>query len=305
MKKIAVTGATGFVGSFVANYLESQGYEVYRFGRKNKQGIIYWDITSGIYENDIHFDVVVHCAAHVSDWSSYMSAYETNVIGTKNVVASFPHATICIYISSASVYTPICKEIIITEKISVGGSGLNNYAKTKLLGELEVMNSDIASRVIIRPHIVYGPGDTTIAPRIKDAIRHGRFIIPGNGKNHISFTHIENLAQAIHRSILHSKEGCSIYNITDKESLIFKDAIKSLKLLNNLNFKEIYIPKTISFALGYIFQFIFLLFRIRKAPPLTPYIVHQMTSDHILDISKAISELGYSPIKKYSTDFYI
>ncbi|MBP6904516.1 MAG: NAD(P)-dependent oxidoreductase [Candidatus Pacebacteria bacterium] len=305
MKKIALTGATGFVGNFVANYLESQGYEVYRFGRKNREGVIQWDIRSGVYKNDIPFDAVVHCAANVSDWSSYQAAYNTNVIGTKNVLKSFSPSPLFIYISSASVYSPFCKDVVITEESCVGGAGLNYYARTKLLGEQEVINSNIRSKVILRPHIIYGPGDTTIGPRLKSAIRQNRFIIPGNGENHISFTHVENLAQAIWQSILRSKTGNSIYNITDKESPIFNDAIQSFKRLNDLSFKEVYVPKPISFAIGYVLQSIYLLFKIQKAPPLTPYIVQQMTSDHILDISKAISELGYSPNKKYSTDFYI
>lgn len=305
MKKIAITGATGFVGNFVAKYLESQGCQVYRFGRNNREGVIQWDISSGVYQNDISFDAVVHCAANVSDWSSYKSAYNTNVIGTKNVLESFSQAQLFIYISSASVYSPFCREKIITETTCVGGSGLNNYGMTKLLGEQEVSNSSIKSRVILRPHIIYGPGDTTIGPRIKNAIRHNRFIIPGNGENHISFTHVENLAHAIWQSILRSKTGSSIYNITDKESPIFNDAVKSFKRLNRLSFKEVYIPKSISFALGYLLQSIYLLFRIKKAPPLTPYIVRQMTNDHILDISKAISEIGYSPTKNYAEDFII
>lgn len=309
MKKIAVTGATGFVGNFVANYLESQGCEVHRFGRKKGEKIIQWDITSAIYKNTIDFDVVIHCAANVSDWSSYKSAYSTNVIGTKNVLHSFSNASLFIYISSASIYSPFCKKKIINEDTCVGGRGLNNYGKTKLLGEQEVINSSFELKIILRPHIIYGPGDTTIGPRIKKAIRHNHLIVPGNGKNHISFTHVENLSQAIWQAIQLSAHGISpatsIYNITDKEALIFKDAIAAFKNVNGLSFKTLYIPKLISLIISLILQAIYILFGIKNAPALTPYIVRQMTNDHILNISKAKKDLQYNPTRNIKEDFLL
>ncbi len=305
MIKVAVTGATGFVGKFVATYLESKGYEVYRFGRKNEHNILFWDITEGTYPGSIAPDVVIHCAAEVSDWSPYRKAYAANVIGTENVIKSFPTATTFIYISSASIYSPTCKETIITEEVCVGGRGLNNYGKTKLLGEYAVQESTVASKIILRPHIIYGPGDTTIGPRIKGSIKHGRFIIPGNGKNHISFTHVENLALAIWQSILRSRPGTSIYNITDADSPVFNDAVAVFKKLNSLDFKEVHIPRWCAMSIGTLLQMIYKALGRRMAPPLTPYIVHQITNNHMLDISKARIELGYTPTKTYEKDFIV
>ena len=249
--------------------------------------------------------MVVHCAAHVTDWSSYKDFYTTNVVGTKNVLEAFSQAETFLYISSASVYNPICQENIINENTCVGGNNLNNYGKTKLLGEKEVEKSNYKSKIILRPHIIYGPNDTAIGPRIKKAIKHNYLIIPGDGNNHISFTHVENLSEAIYLSILRSPSGTSIYNITDTEAPIFNEAVEAFKKLNNLNFKNFYLPKSISFLIARIFEFIYLALSLKKAPPLTPYIVRQMTGDHILDISKAVKELHYSPKRNYKKDFYV
>lgn len=304
MTRVAVTGATGFVGNFVVQYLKSKGYQVFSFGRKDKAGIIHWDITSDLYENDLEIDVVVHCAANVSDWSSYDESYSVNVVGTKNVINSFPTASTFIYISSGSVYNPYCKEVLLKEDGCVGGSGLNNYGKTKLLGEKVVKNCSIKSKVILRPHIVYGPGDTTIGPRIKKAIRGNRFIVPGNGKNHISFTHVENLASAIDLSIIYSRDGTSIYNITDALSPTFNDAVEAFKKLNKLKFTKIHIPKLISIIIAMILELLYKLLKIDHAPILTKYIINQMTNDHTLDVSAAYKDLRYSPTKSWETDFY-
>jgi nucleoside-diphosphate-sugar epimerase len=305
MYTVAITGATGFVGGFVANYLESKGYKVFRFGRKDKKGILQWDITRGIYTDIIKVDCVVHCAASVDDWASHKESYAVNVLGTQNVLRSFPSASQFIYISSASVYDAFCNKVVISENVCVGGKLLNAYSKTKLLGEKEVEKSNISSKIILRPHIIYGTGDTTISPRIKNGIKFGYFPVVGNGKNRISFTHVENLAQAILQAIQLSKNGVSVYNITDAEPVIFLDALKNVKKLNNLKFKEFFIHKKICLTLGQTFEFLYRLLGVKKSPLLTRYIVDQMSSDHVFDISMAKRELRYNPTRSIKSDFLL
>lgn len=305
MYRIAITGATGFVGNFVAGYLESKVYEVIRFGRKNKKGVLNWDIADGIYPNSLKIDCVVHCAASVDDWASYEDSYKANVLGTQNVLKSFPGASQFIYISSASVYDAFCDQVVISEHECVGGKLLNSYSKTKLLGEKEVEKSNISSKIILRPHIIYGPGDTTIAPRIKNGIKFGYFPVPGNGSNRISFTHVENLAQAIWQGIVKSKNGLSIYNITDLEPIVLSQALEQVKSLNKMKFKVLFIPKTLCLFIGRVLESFYTFFGVKKSPLLTRYIVDQMSSDHVFDISKAREELGYLPVRNIKNDFLL
>ena len=305
MYKIAITGATGFVGGFISNYLESKDNKVFRFGRKKQKGIIYWDITKSVYNSYLDVDCVIHCAAHVNDWASYGESYAVNVLGTQNVLKSFPRASKFIYLSSASVYNSFCNKVIISENDCLGGKLLNNYSRTKLMGENEVKKSKIISKIILRPHIIYGLGDTTIAPRIKKGIKFGYLIVPGNGKNRISFTNIENLAQAVWGAVKLSKKGISVYNITDRDSFVLVDALNKIKKLNNLKFKELFISKKLGLIIGYIFELAYSLLRIKKAPPLTRYIINQMSSDHVLDISRAQKDLQYCPIKNIEDNFLL
>ncbi len=305
MYTVAVTGATGFVGAFVADYLESKGYKVFRFGRKNKTDVLYWDITSGIYKDAVRVDCVVHCAASVDDWAPYKESYAANVLGTQNVLQSFPLATQFIYISSASVYDAFCREVVIPEDRCLGGKLLNNYSRTKLLGEKEVQKSSIKSKVILRPHIIYGPDDTTIGPRIRNGIKFGRFPVVGDGGNRISFTHVENLSQAIWQAIKLSGNGMSIYNITDEEPIVFTEALRYVKDLNHLKFKEFFISKRVCIVIGYVTEFMYKVLQIKKSPLLTRYIIDQMSSDHIFDISKAKRELSYQPTRNIKTDFLV
>lgn len=305
MAKIAVTGATGFVGHFVANYLEKEGHTVFRFGRKKKENSISWDITKGPYRDSLSIDCVVHCAADVDDWAPYDRSYKTNVVGTQNVLASFTGVTHFVYISSASVYDAFCKETIITEKKCLSGKFLNSYSRTKFLGEKKVEVSHIPTRIILRPHIIYGPGDMTIGPRIRAGIKGNYFPVPGNAKNRISFTHIENLSQAIAKSVVLPKKGLFIFNITDKKAVVFRDALRDVKKLNNMTFREIYIPRWLCLFIGTVSEVVYKIIGIKKSPLLSRYIVDQMGSDHVLDISAAESELDYKPTRTIEKDFLL
>lgn len=305
MHSIAVTGATGFVGGFVSNYLENKGFKVFRFGRKNQPGILSWDIIEGLCSYSLKVDVVVHCAASVDDWAAYEESFSVNVLGTENVLKSFPNASQFIYISSASVYDAFSEKVVIREDECLGGKLLNSYSKTKLLGESVVEKYQIPSRVILRPHIIYGLGDTTIAPRIRNAIKLGYLPVPGDGQNNISFTNVENLAQAIWKVILLQKSGLEVYNITDLETKTLVESLRDIRALNNLKFKPLFIPKKLALLLGSILEFFYTILSVKKSPLLTRYIVDQMSSNHIFDITKAKSELGYTPVRNIKQDFLL
>jgi nucleoside-diphosphate-sugar epimerase len=303
--KIAITGATGFVGGFIANSLESNGYDVVRFGRKKQINIIQWDISKEIHNPIETYDVVIHCAALVDDWSSYSDLFDVNVIGTKNVIQSFSDTKSIIYISTGSVYSSMCNLEKISEDQCVGGSTLSPYGKTKLLGEKEIEKSLISSRIILRPHIIYGAEGNVVTQRIKDSIKNNTFFLPGNGQNNLCFTHIENLLHAVERCIEKQPQGIHKYNIVDRENETIEKVLLSVRELNGLNFKIKKIPKNISLFLGYVSQFIYKLLGINKPPKLTPYILRQMTHNQILDISAAEKYLDYRPLKNYKNDFYL
>jgi nucleoside-diphosphate-sugar epimerase len=174
-----------------------------------------------------------------------------------------------------------------------------------LLGEKEVLASDAPSRIVLRPHIIYGPGDATVGPRFKRAIRSGYCFIPGNGKNRISFTHVENLASAVTQTLTLSKKGAAVYNITDLESVTLEEALAAVKKLNGMQFKEVHLPRSLCFAVAGILEFIYSSMGVKSAPLLTRYLVQQLAGDHTLDISKAQRELQYNPSRTVKKDLLL
>lgn len=307
MRTIAVTGAQGFLGSATVNKLQRLGYKVIPIVRQNNglyPDAIEWDITHSQDNVFPDVDVVIHSAAKVDDWASYSDTYTTNVLGTQNVIAAFPNATLFVYISSASVYDPKNTEVIITEESAAGNNLLNGYSRTKFEAEGVVIKGTQSSRVVLRPHIIYGPGDTHILPRLLKARKFGRFLILGNGKNNVSLTHIDNLTDAIALLVSSNKRfNGEIFNITDDTADPVESVINTLKDALNITEKNFHIPLTVAYAVGIIFEFLARVLKMQRSPLITPYIVKQMTSNHVIDCSKAKRMFGYDPLIKYREGF--
>src|SRR4029453_7832793 len=101
--RIAVTGASGFVGGAVAAAAEERGWEVIRYGRRQLPGLSVWDLSAGQLTSPPEVDAVVHAGAHVADWGPPQLFHRVNVLGTEAVAATFPYARL-VHVSSSSVY---------------------------------------------------------------------------------------------------------------------------------------------------------------------------------------------------------
>jgi len=304
MKTIIVTGAQGFVGNAVCKSLSHAGYRVVPVVRKNASNLkdaIVWDITEPYKGSHIRADYVVHCAGLVDDWASYKATHKVNVEGTKNILDASPDIDTLIYISSASVYDPANKEFLIAETSTAGKNLLNAYSRTKYEAEQEILNHiSRSSKIILRPHVIYGDGDKKIVPRLLQAHRFGKFLVLGNGDNHISITHIDNLCLAIKNCIdTQLSSGDHIFNIADANPVKIVNLIEHIKQKYIVKARNLYIPTGVAYSIGFILEMVYALFFSKTAPLITRYVVHQMTSNHALSIEKAVNVLKYKPVKSF------
>lgn len=303
MKTIAVTGATGFVGSHLVRALTAKGYSVIAFGRRAGVAHAQWDIAQGSLENPPYVDAVVHCAAHVNDWAAHAESHRGNVVGTENVLKSFASTPLFIHVSSASVYDPFVSAPTLTERSPVGNF-LNAYSKTKWEAELLVSGAANRRRVIFRPHIIYGPGDTTVLPRLLAARRLGRFLVVGDGKNLISITHVENLVHAIIQTLKTDlPNGCEIFNVADERQGTVDTLINSLREALSIPEAILHVPRIPAYILGALEEGAYRLIGSKSPPLLTRYAVAQMAYGHALDISKIKRLLQYKPTWEYRDGF--
>jgi nucleoside-diphosphate-sugar epimerase len=309
MTTLAITGATGFVGRSLVEYFGARGYRVLAFGRRPRPpgihpGALYrrWDIAQGPLRIEEPVDTVIHCAAAVTDWGTVAALYPTNVSGTRHVLATFRDAGQFIHLSSASVYDPLGPKRFIREEAPYPARYLNAYSQTKMLAERVVRAAPHRNRTIVRPHIIYGPGDTTLLPRLLQARRHGRFLVLGHGRNARSLTYMLSLAAALELLVQRPQPG-QIFNISDQRVATVDEILQAF--LQTMGYRErlLHTPPQLAQGAAALLERIYRLGRSRTPPLITPYVVAQMTFEFTLDISKARRLLGYCPAYDYLDGF--
>jgi len=297
-QRIAVTGASGFVGGVMARALLADGHEVLPFGRRPAealtvplQGYRQWDLTTGPIDL-AGVDVLVHCAANVGQWGPDDAYHRGNVLGVQHALESIGGATRVVYISSASVYATRSRAPIRETSATVTRGG-NAYVRTKAAAERLVLAlGDRAT--VLRPHIVYGPGDTTLWPRVQAKLRNGVLKVPGNGEARVSTTHVENLVQAL-RLVLGSSKASGCYNVADAEALAVESLLSTVFARKGIAVRLKFVPKSVAWSAARVVEGAWLALGREDEPPLTRYAVHALADDCVLDISRLRRELGYAP----------
>ena len=287
------------MGSVLARELSTSGHTVYAFGRRHAQAIRHslpnysrWDLLDGPTTVP-EVDAVIHCAAKVGDWGPQADYRRVNVDGTRIVLQTFGDVERFIHISSASVYSGDQRGQNLSEDASVGSCLHTSYATSKAEAEALV----IASRpdaVILRPHIVYGPGDTTIMPRLLAALQFGWLLVPGHGRNLISVTHVLNFVHAVELVLKSSVPG-GIFNIADAEPTSVDELLRTFLRRLGIVPRLLYVPRPIAWAAAVVSERVWRFAGRRNSPRLTRYLVAHIADDNTLDLSNAYKRLGYAP----------
>ena len=296
--RVAVTGASGFVGRHVSLALAARGHHVVGFGTRAPDATTAalpayrrWDITGDLDGAPV-VDAVVHCAAHVTDWGDESRFRAVNVEGTRRVLATFPAARF-VHVSTSSVYSDGVRAVRVREDAPAGDCAHSAYARTKAAAE-RVVQSLAPDAVILRPHAVYGPGDTTLVPRLLAARRFGRLCLPGDGTSRVSVTYVGNLALAV-AAALERPAVSGIFNIADVESIDFGTLVRLVLRRSGLPDDVLFIPAPLARSLATLLEAAWRTGRLGGAPPLSRYVVKHLTAEHTLDITRARDLLGYAP----------
>ncbi|WP_369207184.1 NAD-dependent epimerase/dehydratase family protein [Streptomyces sp. PU-14G] len=285
MTTIAVTGASGFCGSYVARAAAAQGAEVVCVGRRPGPvgRHVYWDAALGRAPDLGGAEAVVHCAAAVGDpvpgspGEAAMRA--VNVEGTAALLEAAAGRPL-VWVSSASVYAPGPERARLREEHPVGAQ-LNAYGRTKAAGEALALS---AGAVVLRPRAVYGVGDPHLAPRLLARVRRGLLLLPGRDVR-LSLTAVENLADAC---LAAAGAGWppGAYNIADPVPYSRDEAVRTVLAAHGVHARVGHLPAALARAAAAVVE--------RAArrrplgePPLTRYAVEQLAHGVVLDVTRA------------------
>ncbi len=201
---VVVTGATSLLGGEVASQLAARGDHVTCFQRRpNLVGLV--DHLGDIRDADQVAaaldgqDAVVHLAALVAPRMAWSDAVAVNVLGTANVQRGSAACGAFVHVSTPSV--------AFHDVAAVGEGaepaayvGHDAYARSKAIAERSVLvDAALGSvpTVVLRPHLVWGPGDTQLVGRIVARAREGRLVLPDHGRALIDTTFVDDAAAAI------------------------------------------------------------------------------------------------------------
>jgi nucleoside-diphosphate-sugar epimerase len=230
----------------------------------------------------------VHCAALADDWASRDEALRVNRDGTLEVIARFPGARL-VHMSTSSVYDALTPSVNLTESATDGARYLSGYSESKALAEVEAARF---GAVILRPHAVYGPGDTTLLPRVLDGVRRGRLVLPEGGDVRHSLTHIDNLVYAVVRA-LDPSSSPGVYNIADAHPVALSTVLEEFLERRGVVARLVALPFRAAFALAAAAETAALINRTR--PRLTRYAVSQLGLERTFDLTAARTHLDYHP----------
>ena len=308
MKKVLVTGATGFLGKYVVEELVEHGYEVRAFGRNSKVGRSLENSSVSFFQGDLTkvedvveackgMDLVVHAGALSTVWGPWEDFYQANVLGTKYVLQACRENGLqrLVYVSSPSIYAAPKDQLGIKESDAPEENNLNNYIRSKLASEKLFKDYPDVPSIILRPRGLFGIGDTSILPRVINLSQKIGIPLIGDGRQLMDMTCVENVALAIRLALETPQAKGDIYNITNGEPRAFRDLLE--ESLTGLGYPITYrkIPASLLSGIASSFEFIYKTLNLKGEPPLTRYTYYLLRYSQTLDISKAEKELGYHP----------
>jgi nucleoside-diphosphate-sugar epimerase len=309
--KFLVTGGGGFVGSYVIERLLARGYSVRSFGRSPQPAleakgveVICGDLASADDVRTACFgvDAVFHVAAKAGVWGSWDSFFQPNVVGTRNVVEACRTQGV-----GRLVYTSTPSVVFNGKPIQGGGQempyGCNwlcHYAHTKAIAEQEALaaNGDSLKVVALRPHLIFGPGDPHLLPRVIESVKAGRLKIVGNGQNRVDVSYIDDVAAA-HLNALDALEAgnCAgqAYFISQGEPVALLPWLN--QVLAGLGHPPLTkrMPLPAAYTAGALAECVWKVFAKAGEPPITRFVAVELAKDHYFDLGAAYQDLGYKP----------
>lgn len=312
-KNILVTGAGGFLGSHIVKQLLDKGYHVTGLARNEYPEIISmgvdWikcDLTSHDEIDNIDltkFSAIIHTAALAGVWGNEEKFYQINYEGTINLVNAMIEQKVknLIYTSSPSVV--FGKDDIINgdETLLYPEKYYTYYAKTKSMAEkyvLEMATEGMIKAVSLRPHLIWGPGDPHLIPRILERAKQQKLKIVGDGDNLVDVIHVKNAAAAHIQAMEALIEGVGIsgnaYFIAQERPVNLWDFINSILSLKGLPLVTDRVSFKSAYRIGRILEWVYRFFGIvRPEPPMTRFVAMQLAKSHYFKHDKAVKDFGY------------
>lgn len=307
-----VTGGGGFLGSAIVRRLRARGDAVRSFSRGQYPELEALGVETrhgdladadAVVAAAEGCDVVFHVAARPGIWGKYADYYRINVEGTRNVLDACRrwHIRRLVYTSSPSVVFNGKDMEGIDESAPYAAHFEAHYPKTKAQAEqlvLAVNGAELAT-VALRPHLIWGPGDNHLIPRILARARSGTLRRIGNGQNLVDCVYIDDAARAHLLAADRLAPGAAsagrAYFISQGKPVPLWDLVNRILDAAGLPPVTRGLPTGVAYALGWFLEKAHLLLRLESEPRMTRFLARELSTAHWFNIAAARRDLGYEP----------
>jgi nucleoside-diphosphate-sugar epimerase len=309
--KTLVTGANGFLGLYITEQLVAAGHAVRALVRQPAKELATLGVETAL--GDIRDaavveaacadrDVVFHVAGVAGIWGAWEHFYGINTLGTQHVLSGCRRHGVrrLVFTSSPSVTFSGDDQDGVDESAPYPQRWLCHYQHTKALAEQEVLAANCSSLATcaLRPHLIWGPRDRHLIPRLFERARRGQLRQVGNGANRIDTIYVENAAEA-HLAAADSLErgeaGGRAYFLSQGEPVLCWQWINELLARGGMPRVTRSISTATAWRIGGGLEAVYRLLRLASEPRMTRFLAAQLGRSHWFDISAARRDLGYVP----------
>ncbi len=313
--RMLVTGGSGFVGSALCRRLHALGHDVIALARRPSPmlaaaGIrtVIHDLAAPAADSSLAgmftgVGCVFHTAAHVKMWGPKGAFRAGNIVATDHVIAACREAGVprLVFTSSPSVVATPAGLRGVDESQPYPAHFEAFYPETKAAAEQAVLAAHSAElrTIALRPHLIFGPGDTNLVPTILARARAGRLVQVGDGSNLVDLTFIDDCEEAhgLAAAALDERPsaGGRAYFISQGTPVPLWGWIARVLELHSVAPVRRKISARLARVLATVAETTWRAGRFKSDPPLTRFLAEEMATDHYFDLSAARRELGYAP----------
>lgn len=308
-RRVLVTGASGMLGGAVAQLLRDKGHQV-RTLQRGASSQATDEIRGSLTDQDVvataveSMDAVIHLAAKVSFTGHWNEFVATNIDGTANLLAAAKSAGIKDFVFVSSPSVAHFGNSLAGASAGVANPNLarGNYACSKAAAELSALAEDSPEfRVAaIRPHVVWGPGDTQLVERVVDRAKSGRLPLLDSGVALIDTTYIDNAASAIVRGLerMDYAHGRALV-VTNGEPRPVGELIAGICKAGGAPAPKLNVPGWLARGAGSVIEKVWLAAGSRNLvhdePPMTRFLAEQLSTAHWFDQRETHEVLDWKP----------